>query len=627
MRFPKVPGASELDALQQQALVRNALLHVERRARTLPLVFLGVMVTTGLVTSYPQDHPWAFGLCFVLVALAVLLRMWLQHQARLRESWPVERRIRSLAMGMYATASSWALFSAITLRLYGESWVVVNCYVALLFSAVATVFAYNPLLRVSAVHCLILMAPTVLWWWYWPTNVAWLVLAGTLMFALFFLPTLRRLSWEYWSNVVNICRIEHQAGELARAKSAAEQASRVKSDFLANISHELRTPLSGILGTGALLLRMRLSSEQRAHAATIQRSAEAMLRMIDELLAAARAESALVRIVREPYSPTALLGDVARLFLANAADKGLALRCHVDRGVPALCLGDEGRVRQVLANLVSNAVKFTERGAVDVRLSLPTGARGAALEFSVQDSGPGICDDDRARLFTRFAQGDLAEAEGHGGSGLGLAISRELVASMGGELALESEAGHGARFWFRIPYEEMASPPAGHEAEHFPSGHTPPPLAIPVRALIVDDDRVLRRVLRLMLERSGCLVVDAADGATALAKAVDEPFDVVFLDCQMPGLDGFEVARRLRARQSLPILGMTANTADEVRAQCVAAGMNAVLVKPLVEARLREALSAWVVAPSTSPPPSQTRVAKTSQKSITGVATSMASSV
>ncbi|MGA1355027.1 MAG: sensor histidine kinase, partial [Candidatus Limnocylindrus sp.] len=336
-----------------------------------------------------------------------------------------------------------------TSALYGDDWVAFNAHATLVFAAIATVFAYGPLLRTAMSLTVVLISPAIIGLFLLENESAPFYAAAAVVFCGAFLPLLPRLHHEYWISAVNARRIELQARELERAKVVAERASEAKSDFLATVSHEIRTPLSGILGAGALLLRMPLGEEQRDHAATMQRSAHDLLRLIDELLEAARLDKGRVEFQRHPFAPAQLVLETTGLFEASARQAGLLLHARIDPETPSIWSGDAGRIKQVLTNLVSNAVKFTAAGSIVVEVTFV--AATERVRFSVTDTGRGVSASQRARLFHRFQQADDTIFSRYGGSGLGLAISEERVRAMGGELRLESEEGAGSCFWFDLP--------------------------------------------------------------------------------------------------------------------------------------------------------------------------------
>ncbi len=370
-----------------------------------------------------------------------------------------------------------------------------------------------------------------------------------------------------------------------RALRAAHVANEARTLFLANISHELRTPMNGVIGVAELLSRTSLDDHQRAHLDALRRSGEAMIAIIDDLLDITKIESGAFTLSSGPFSPQELARDVARLFGPRAQDRGLELRVQVAPELPPGLHGDSVRLRQVLNNLVSNAVKFTHRGAIDVEMAW----RDGTLVVAVRDTGIGIDPEARRRLFVPFAQAHSGVARRYGGTGLGLAISRQLVTLMGGTINLDSTPGVGSTFTVRVPMGLAASsaPPSIAPEPGRGDGSR--------EVLIVDDDEVNLLVGRGMFERLGFVVTTAASGREALEIVAARDLALIVLDCHMPEIDGFTCAQRIRAldgaRGRVPIVALTASVMPEELARCLAVGMNATLTKPLTLARLSDTLA------------------------------------
>jgi PAS domain S-box-containing protein len=383
-----------------------------------------------------------------------------------------------------------------------------------------------------------------------------------------------------------------------RARRAAERASAEKSDFLAFVSHEVRTPLNGVLGTLSLLLDTPLDAEQRAYAETARRSGETLLWTVNELLDLSRIEAGKLELEEIAFDPAAPVREVLALQAAAAADKGLRLSASVDAALPPRILGDPRRLRQVMLNLVDNAVKFTAAGTVELKV-----AREAdRMVVEVRDSGAGIPPGLRRRLFRRFQQADAATARRHGGSGLGLMICRRLVGLMGGEIAVESEPGQGSVFHFHLPLRPApegapeAAPAAPEEAPvRRPSGAAPF-----ARLLLAEDSEASQLVAAAMLRKAGYEVDLARDGASAVEAATGNAYDAILMDVRMPGLDGIAATRRIRALPGeagqVRILALTASALPGDMQRCRAAGMDAHLTKPVDRAGLLGAVAALLAA-------------------------------
>ncbi|MBC6981380.1 response regulator [Caulobacter sp. 17J80-11] len=384
------------------------------------------------------------------------------------------------------------------------------------------------------------------------------------------------------------------AAMLARydqARREAENANRAKSVFLANMSHEIRTPLNGVIGVADVLASRPLAAPERELVDTIRASGANLRRLLADILDLARVESGKLEIAREPFHLGEAVRTAAALAQPEADEKGLALEVEVDADCEGLVEGDALRVRQVLTNFLSNAVKFTPAGRV--RLSARRTADGVRL--SVSDTGAGLTPEQMARVFERFQQADGSITRRYGGAGLGLAISRELAGLMGGELGAESTPGRGATFWLHLP----VTPAAAEAVGPTPATASPEPAeARRLKVLSADDHPTNRRLVELLLEASGAELVSVEDGEQALAAFRAEAFDLVLMDMQMPGVDGLSAVRALRQIEAergavrTPVLMLSANALPEHIAAGRAAGADGHLAKPLTAADLYAAVAA-----------------------------------
>ncbi len=385
--------------------------------------------------------------------------------------------------------------------------------------------------------------------------------------------------------------------ELLRALEKEREATRVKSEFLANVNHELRTPLNAIIGMTELLLHTSLSEEQHEYAEIVHRASHDLLRMIEDILELDKIEAGKLELRHCVFDPRKLLENVAGFFMREARDKGIELSAECGPGVPPLLVGDAGRIRQVLLNLAANAVKFTPSGRVLIRADC-TGRNGELrrIRFAVQDSGIGIPKEKHSLIFEKFSQVDGSATRRHEGVGVGLAIVKKLVELMGGELGIESQVGRGSTFWFILWMPVGAGRPVGQEAGHA-APRAGPTRAGVARVLVVEDNPVHRKVTARLLERLGCSAETACDAAEAVELVRSREYHLVLVDCQMPVMNGCEATRRIREALGetphVPIVAMTARAMkDDVQA-CLAAGMDDFIGKPVHLDDLRMILEKW----------------------------------
>ncbi len=391
---------------------------------------------------------------------------------------------------------------------------------------------------------------------------------------------------------------KHAEEEMSEALQLAQQATRLKSEFLANMSHELRTPMNGVLGMADVLLTTALTEEQKEYAEIIHRSASSLMSLLSEILDLSRIEAGKIKLESVPFDIRQMVMETTNLFSARAASKKLVLSASFDAHLPGQVKGDAARIRQVLNNLIDNAIKFTERGEIGVHVECADVVNGVAtLCFAVEDTGVGIPLDKQQLIFEKFEQVDASITRKWGGTGLGLAICREFIQLMGGKIGVRSAPQAGSRFWFTVDLPatnaesrklELA---VGGDRFHLPG--TP--------VLVVEDNEVNQVVICRMLEKLGCEVEVATTGKQAIEKTSERDYALVLMDVNLPEIDGLEATRQIRMREDksrhLPIVAVTAHAMRADRQRCLSAGMDDYMSKPINIANIAKAVTTWTELP------------------------------
>lgn len=581
----------------------NEQVSTEQIAHVLRQGSLGALANIALAIAYAGinwallDHASmvAWGAAVALVSLA---RAWLARRAARHPLDPLMRHGRALALIMGAlTGLSWgvAAWWLLPFDPLNVNFILTMMLIAVWAGALGSFGAWYPSF---AVYLAAAMGPPLGWLLAWGDGQMRAAAIGGVIFAGFLIRVSREITVMFCEAVRQRHELERMTQSLSTALDAAESANRAKSSFLVNMNHEIRTPLNAVVGLSELLLQSVRQPKNIEYVRVMREASLSLLSIINNVLDLSRIEAGQLDIHREPFDLHALVPRVVSMFRPEADRKGLGLSADIDATVPRLLVADANRIRQIIVNLVGNALKFTDEGEVRIRvLRVVPGAGRAAdicqLRVEVSDTGPGLDAAAVKMLFRPFTQVDASSTRSHGGAGLGLSISAQLARLMGGDIGVESEPGKGSTFWFTVPTEigeAVAMPtPVGHHAQR-PADARP-------RLLLVEDNDVNMFVTSHALRQLNCEVVCAASGREALSLLEAGKFDLVLMDCQMREMDGYEATRQWRQREResgrmrTPIVALTANAMAGDRETCIAVGMDDYLTKPVRRRDLRDLLA------------------------------------
>jgi signal transduction histidine kinase/DNA-binding NarL/FixJ family response regulator len=556
---------------------------------------------------------WVIG--WLLARLAVAVHRTLETRRFARDPQRKQRvRYWHNRFEVFITADNlcWAVISVIFVPATWASTLGTLLFAAVMCITAMGVFILVSSFRTACLNFVVMLVPPMITTVAYGYADAWVVVICLLIYGI----VLAQESWrsnQGWTEMTRL-RLESDsvAAERERARLLAVDANLAKTRFLANMSHEIRTPMNGILGMSELLQGTRLDPDQSRYVDALATTAQSLHQLLGDILDLAKIEEGKVSIEQVDFEPVRVLTDIANVYRALADAQGTVLETHFDPMAALRVRGDPLRFRQVVTNLLGNAIKFTTNGTITLSIrALGSRTQDARiwLQVRVHDTGIGIATDVLPRLFQRFSQADASTSRSYGGSGLGLVICKNLVELMGGGIQAESTLGSGSTFWFDLPFHVAAAQPISAA----PSVPARAPAAIRrAHILVAEDNPVNQEVVRAMLARLGMQVTTVDSGARALEAMQAQPFDLILMDCQMPVMDGLEATRCIRAlpRDSarIPILALTANSLPEDRLRCLDAGMDDFLTKPITGTALSDALLRHLGAdPSPSTAPSASR--------------------
>ncbi len=592
-------------AAQLRDLTRQADRSLVQRSLPGTLSYPMVCLVLGLASPYAADSPGlVFGVAFVSLVVAIGRYTWIRNFDRLYDQNPKLWKAGVIA-GLLISGAAWSVLATRAIVVYGTTWTgLLAVFISALLCTMSLLVYTHDLAVILGFIAIVLGPPTLALLVTGSTNALGLA-AAVVIFVIYLVLQGRQFHRENWQARVNTKLLEIRAAELEDARNQAEAANLAKSEFLANMSHEIRTPMYGIVGSAEQLLKVDLPAGSREDVETVTMSAGVLLDLIDDVLDFSKIEAGKMALQTVGFRLTDVADLVMEMFAPRAAEKQITLELSIAEGVPVRLLGDPSRLQQVLINLISNAIKFTDEGHVKLSIEPESGTSGEApIRFNVSDTGIGISRDVQDVLFDAFTQADSSTTRRFGGTGLGLAISKRIVDLMGGRISIESVPGVGSTFTFVVPLQRLGTDeiPLELAASILQSGSRSRRPRRTFLILLVEDNPVNQMVASKQLELLGFRAEAVDDGQQALDALEQHDYDLVLMDCQMPNLDGYEATRRVRAqegdRKHTPIIAMTAHAVKGDREKCLAAGMDDYLSKPFRETELETMLERWLYAES-----------------------------